>query len=216
MSALVVFDLDGTLLDSLGDLAQACNHALALHGLPGHEKETYKRFVGDGVRKLVERMTPNEVHTPALLDQIQADYEAYYAAHMEDLTAPYAGVPELLEAVAARGGKMAVLSNKPHVFTLPICERFFGEQFSVVHGQREGYPRKPDASLVHEILELTATPVEKCIYVGDSGVDMQTAKNAGVFAVGVLWGFRERAELESCGADALVKHPMEILEYLPV
>ncbi|MEM1484079.1 HAD family hydrolase [Oscillospiraceae bacterium PP1C4] len=215
MIRLAIFDLDGTLLNTIDDLAQAGNHALGLRGFPTHSHDAYKFFVGDGVYKLIERMTPVQYQDDTnLLAQIKADFDDYYAAHSEDLTAPYEGVLELLRALKERGVTAAVLSNKPHEFTSALCAKIFGDLLAIAHGQRQGYPRKPDRVLIDEILSMTGVSADECIYTGDSGVDMLTAKNAGVFAIGALWGFRPREELEQCGADVLACSPMEILQFI--
>ncbi len=215
MKTLVIFDLDGTLLNTLDDLAAAANHALAEQELPVHPVEQYKTFVGDGVYKLIERMTPPAQRADtALAARLKEGFDRYYAAHGEELTAPYPGVLDTLDALRERGVICAVLSNKPHEFSVPLCKRFFGDRLRFVHGQRQGYPRKPDRRLVTELLELADAQPEDCLYVGDSGVDMQTAKNAGVFAVGALWGFRTREELEQAGADAFAGSIEEILHLL--
>ncbi len=215
MKTLVIFDLDGTLLNTLGDLAAAANHALEEQGLPTHPEERYKTFVGDGVYKLIERITPPALRADAALSaRLKEGFDHYYAAHGEDLTAPYPGVLDTLDALRERGVACAVLSNKPHEFSVPLCKRYFGDRFRFVHGQRQGYPRKPDRRLVAELLELAGVQPEDCLYVGDSGVDMQTAKNGGVFAVGALWGFRAREELEQAGADAFASSIEEILHLL--
>ena len=145
MKKLVIFDLDGTLLNTLDDLAAAGNHLLRAHGWPEHPAERYKLFVGDGVYKLVERMIPADAdHSPGALALLRDEYNAYYSAHNADLTAPYPGVPELLGALEQAGAACAVLSNKPHAFTVELCRSLLGERFAVVHGQREGWPTKPD------------------------------------------------------------------------
>lgn len=214
MIKLVIFDLDGTLLNTLDDLAAAGNHALALRGYPIHAVDAFRYFVGDGVAKLVERMTPPAAREPSLLAAVKADFDAYYSAHGTALTAPYAGAIALLDALAARGVACAVLSNKPHAFTAALCPHYFGDRLHPVHGQRQGYPRKPDGALVTEILGISGVSAVECVYVGDSGVDMQTAKNGGVFAIGALWGFRTRDELLENGADALAQTPEEILRFI--
>lgn len=215
MKTLVIFDLDGTLLNTLDDLAAAANHALEEQGLPVHPVEQYKTFVGDGVYKLVERMTPPPLRADtALTGRLKEGFARYYTAHGEDLTAPYPGVLDTLDALRERGVTCAVLSNKPHEFSVPLCKRYFGERLRFVHGQRQGYPRKPDPRLVTELLGLAGVQPEDCLYVGDSGVDMQTAKSAGVFAVGALWGFRAREELEQAGADAFAGSIQDILHLL--
>lgn len=215
MKKLVIFDLDGTLLNTLDDLAAAGNHLLRAHGWPEHPAERYKLFVGNGVYKLVERMIPADAdHSPGALALLRDEYNAYYSAHNADLTAPYPGVPELLGALEQAGAACAVLSNKPHAFTVELCRSLLGERFAVVHGQREGWPTKPDRLLTAEILEETGIRAADTVYVGDSGVDMQTAKNGGLFAVGSLWGFRSEEELRENGADAVAERPLDLLRYI--
>lgn len=215
MKKLVIFDLDGTLLNTLNDLAEAGNHALREYGLPTHPVEAFRTFVGNGVYTLIERMAPPELRGDTrMLTRLKEIFEAYYAQHSADLTAPYDGVPALLEQLAQKNIVMTVLSNKPHVFTNELVSRFFAGKMAVVHGQREGYPTKPDRSLVDEILSLTGFTADETIYIGDSGVDMQTACNAGVIAIGALWGFRDRIELKENGAAVCISHPAELLKYL--
>lgn len=211
MKKLAIFDLDGTLLNTLDDLAAAGNHLLRAHGWPEHPVERYKIFVGNGIYKLVERMIPpGSDHSPGAIALLRDEYNAYYSAHNADLTRPYPGVSEMLDALREAGVVCAVLSNKPHAFTVALCKSLLGDRFSVVHGQREGYPTKPDRLLTEEILEETGTLTADTIYVGDSGVDMQTAKNGGLFAVGALWGFRTETELRENGADALAACPVDV------
>jgi len=215
LTKLVLFDLDGTLLNTLDDLAHAANFALKRHGLPEHPVEAYKQFVGNGIVKLVERMTPKERRgDTALLDSLKKDFDAYYAEHSLDRTCPYEGVTELLHSLNGRGITCVVLSNKPDEFTKSLCERYFGSLIRVAVGHRQGYPHKPDKALVEEMLKLAGFQGQNSVYVGDSGVDMQTAKNAGLFAVGVLWGFRGREELEENGADILISAPGELIKII--
>ena len=182
MIKLVIFDLDGTLLNTIDDLAAAGNHVCAAHGWPTHTSEQFRYFVGDGVYKLIERMTPaGAAETPETVQCLRDEFNAYYNSHS---------------------------------FTQQLCANLLGGRFAVVHGQREGRPTKPDESLTREILLQTCVRPDECIYVGDSGVDMRTAKNGGLFAVGALWGFRTRKELLENGADALADSPLDVLEYI--
>ncbi|MCI8649090.1 MAG: HAD family hydrolase [Anaerotruncus sp.] len=213
MIRLVIFDLDGTLLNTLDDLAAAGNHVLAEHGMPTHPVEAFKIFVGDGIRKLVERMCPPDTNEEMLV-QLHQEYNRWYGTHSEDQTRPYPGIIELLDQLLKRGVHTAVLSNKPHPIARALCPRYFGDRLMLVHGQREGFPRKPDRALVDEILQLTGTSAAQCLYVGDSGVDMQTAKNSGVTALGAAWGFRSVEELRANGADAILEKPADLLKFL--
>lgn len=212
---LVIFDLDGTLLDTIGDLAAACNVVLERRGLPQHSYEEYCHFVGNGIMRLVERALPEELRTPEYVARVRADFVEYYTAHIDLHTKPYDGIEELVGELARRGVRMAVASNKFQAGTEKLVGRFFPSvAFDAVFGQRAGVPLKPDPSVVEEILALTGTARERVLYVGDSGVDMETAAAAGVRSAGVTWGFRDRAELETAGARHIVDRPAELLELL--
>lgn len=212
---LVIFDLDGTLLDTIGDLAVACNAVLALRGLPQHTYDEYCRFVGNGIMRLVERALPEELRIPDTVAAVRADFVKYYTEHIDTRTKPYAGIPELVAGLARRGVRMAVASNKFQAGTEKLVRLFFPDvAFAAVLGQRVGVPLKPDPAVVEEILALTGVAKGRVLYVGDSGVDMQTAAAAGVRSVGVTWGFRERRELVQTGAQHIVDVPGEILNLL--
>ena len=212
---LVIFDLDGTLLDTIGDLAVACNAMLALRGLPGHSYADYRGFVGNGILRLVERALPEELRTPEYVAAARTDFVAYYIDHIDLHTVPYAGISELLDALMQRGIRLAVASNNFHAGTEKLVRRFFpGVSFDVVLGQRPDVPLKPDPTIVEEILDLTAVPRERVLYVGDSGIDMQTAAAARIRSVGVTWGFRSREELQQAGAGVLVDRSEELLRLL--
>ena len=212
---LVIFDLDGTLLDTIGDLAVACNAVLALRGLPQHSYEEYCRFVGNGIMRLVERALPEPLRTPENVALVRADFVAYYTAHIDRYTKPYAGIPELVAELVRRGVRMAVASNKFQAGTEKLIGLFFPDvAFATVFGQRPGVPLKPDPAVVREILARAGVSPERTLYVGDSGVDMQTAAAAGVRSAGVTWGFRGRDELVEAGACHLVDRPAELLDLL--
>ena len=212
---LVVFDLDGTLLDTIGDLAVACNAVLAVRGLPQHSYEEYCHFVGNGIMRLVERALPEPLRTPENVASVRADFVKYYTEHIDTYTKPYDGIPELLRELVARGVQVAVASNKFQAGTEKLVRLFFPEiPFVAVLGQREGVPLKPDPAVVNEILSRTGAAKENVLYVGDSDVDMQTAAAAGVRSVGVTWGFRSREELAASGAGHIVDRPEEILNLL--
>ncbi|WP_417016613.1 HAD family hydrolase [Alistipes sp.] len=212
---LVIFDLDGTLLDTIGDLAVACNAMLALRGLPQHSYEEYCHFVGNGILRLVERALPEVLRTPENVAAARADFVKYYIDHIDCHTKPYAGIPELLQELTRRGVRMAVASNKFQAGTEKLIARFFpGVEFVAVFGQRPDVPLKPDPAVVDEILARAGTPKERVLYVGDSGVDMQTARAAGVRSAGVTWGFRDREELQAAGACQLVDRPDQLIALL--
>lgn len=215
MTELIIFDLDGTLLDTIGDLSVACNAVLAVRDLPQHSYDDYCRFVGNGIMRLVERALPEELRTPETVASVRADFVKYYTEHIDRHTKPYAGISELVAELSARGVKLAVASNKFQAGTEKLVRLFFPDvAFVAVLGQREGIPLKPDPAVVEEILILTGVPRERTLYVGDSGVDMQTASCAGLRSVGVTWGFRTREELEQSGAHWIVDRPDEIRSLL--
>ncbi len=208
----VVFDLDGTLLDTLEDLAHAGNQVLAQSGYPTHPVESYKYFVGDGLRTLIEKIAP----TSASQEDIAACFALFkdiYARCWKEKTRLYPGIAELLAALGQSGLHLAVLSNKPHDFTRLCVDHFFAEKsFQCIYGQRDEVPKKPHPAGARAIAAELGVSPENCVYVGDTKIDMQTGKAAGMFTIGVLWGFRPAQELRENGADILVDHPMEILD----
>lgn len=211
MIKLVIFDLDGTLLNTIDDLATSTNHALHRYGFPTHALTEYPYFVGNGVNKLLERALPEAERTKERIQQVRKDFIAYYEVHNTDLTRPYPGIPELLEELHKQGFDLAVASNKYHQGTVELIKYYFGAiAFKAVLGQQEGIPAKPDPQIVRQILSLTETDPDDVLYVGDSGVDMQTAANSGITSVGVTWGFRPRLELEENGACFIAESPQEI------
>ena len=200
---LVIFDLDGTLLNTIGDLAVACNAVLERRGLPLHTYAEYCHFVGNGI-------------TPETVAAVRADFVKYYTEHIDAHTQPYAGIPELVAELGRRGVAMAVASNKFQAGTEKLVRLFFpGVAFAAVFGQRPDVPLKPDPAVVEEILALTGVAREEVLYVGDSGVDIETAAAAGVRSAGVTWGFRDRAELVAAGAVHIVDRPAQLLELNP-
>ncbi|MDE5637045.1 MAG: HAD-IA family hydrolase [Alistipes sp.] len=215
MTKLVIFDLDGTLLDTIGDLAVSCNAVLAMRGLPQYSYEEYCGFVGNGITRLVERALPEPLRTEYTIDAVRRDFVEYYTAHIDAYTKPYDGIADLLAALRGRGVAVAVASNKFQAGTEKLVRRFFPEtEFVEVLGQRPGVPLKPDPTVVREILDATGTAACDALYVGDSGIDMQTARAAGVRAVGCSWGFRAREELEAENPAAVIDAPSEILGLL--
>ncbi len=193
---LAIFDLDGTLLNTIADLATATNQALDACGFPTHPIEAYPFFVGNGINKLFERALPAEARTEENVLHIRAHFLPYYDEHNADLSRPYPGIPQLLENLQAAGIQVAVASNKYHRATEKLIRHYFPTiRFAAILGQREGVPIKPHPQIVEDILALVPVSKEEVIYIGDSGVDMQTALNAGVESIGVTWGFRPREEL---------------------
>lgn len=211
----VLFDLDGTLLDSLADIADACNRTLAARGFPEHPRDAYRYFVGDGVRQLMVRALPPEARSAPVVAECMAAYAADYARSWNATTHPYPGVVELLEALRARGLQLAVLSNKPHAFTVDcVAELLAGQRFELVLGASERFPHKPDPRSALHVARTLALPPESFLYLGDTATDMQTAVAAGMFPLGALWGFRNADELVSAGAQALLASPGDLLSHL--
>lgn len=205
----VLFDFDGTLVDTLDDIADAMNHALVSNDLAPHPTDAYRALVGEGVARLVERALPDEaLH---LHDAVLGDLSEYYTNHMLDKSRPYPGVPELLDELAGRGVPMAVLSNKPHAATAWMVERLLGEwPFHPVLGESDDVPRKPDPAGALKIAEAVGVEPGGWLYLGDTLTDMRTATAAGMYPVGALWGFRDREELVEHGARAVVERPGEV------
>ena len=215
MKKLVIFDLDGTLLDTIADLAESTNHALKQLGYPTHDVETIRTFVGNGINKLLERALPAHEQTEENVMRMRSYFVPYYDAHNADLSSPYPGIVSLLEDLQAKGIMLAVASNKYQEATVKLVKHYFPMiDFVEILGQREGVNVKPDPSIVFDILKKTNVSPEETLYVGDSGVDMQTAINAGVDAVGVAWGFRPRAELESFQPMGLIDKAEELLGFI--
>lgn len=211
----IIFDLDGTILNTLEDLAAATNWVCAQHGWPVHEVEEYKYFVGNGAPKLLERVVPDGIElTDELHRQLLEEFTQRYNAHKEDKTAVYAGMPQALQRLKEAGLTLAVLSNKPHGAAFPVVERYYPGIFDAVQGAIDGLPVKPDPTLLHRLMgELGATAADT-LFVGDSNVDIRTAKNGGLTGCGVLWGFRTRAELEAEGADFIAETPEKLVELI--
>ena len=211
----ILFDLDGTLLDTLEDLATAANRALGTLGLPAHPTDAYRVFVGDGLRTLAERILPGEQRSAAQVDALVAAFEREYSRTWNERTAPYAGVPEMLDRLTGDGYRMSVLSNKPDAFTRLCVEQLLPHwTFAPLYGQRPGVPKKPDPAAALAIAaELGLDPAE-VLYLGDTATDMHTARAAGMEAVGVLWGFRTADELRAAGARHLITHPGELAPLL--
>ncbi|WP_294616826.1 HAD family hydrolase [uncultured Bacteroides sp.] len=213
MKKLVIFDLDGTLLNTIADLAQSTNHALRTLGYPTHEEAAYNFMVGNGIDKLFERALPEGEKSKENVLRVRKEFVPYYDAHNADKSRPYPGIPELLEQLQGQGLQLAVASNKYQAATRKLVAHYFPEiHFAAVFGQREGINVKPDPAIVEEILSITGVSGQDVLYVGDSGVDMQTAINAGVTSCGVTWGFRPRTELEGFRPDYIVEKAEEIAD----
>lgn len=208
----IIFDVDGTLLNTIDDLANSMNSVLKKHGFPEHATEKYKYFVGNGMEKLARRALPAEGINEKMIRLYLEELEDEYSKRWNEFTKPYEGIKELLDNLDALGIQMSVLSNKPHQFTKIVIDKFFGlDRFCFVFGARVSIPKKPDPYSALEISRLSGIPASNYIYLGDSGVDMKTANASGMYAVGAAWGFREDEELLENGAKTIIKSPMEII-----
>lgn len=217
MTKLCVFDLDGTLADTAPTIAYFGNRALNAFGYPTLTVEQYKQMVGNGVFVLMERMAQAAAGNaaPELLDKLYKKYQEDYDNDSLYLTQPYEGISSMLVELKNMGIRLAVLSNKPHNNTCEVVNTLFPDGLiDRVQGQVNGSPTKPDPSTLLQILAQERVSPEECLYIGDSSVDMETGKNAGIFTIGVDWGFRGREELENTGADLIVSTPQEILDWV--
>lgn len=207
-----IFDLDGTLLDTLADLATAVNYALRQHGMPEHTIDDVRRFVGNGVRKLMERAIPDGEKNPDF-EATFATFREYYMHHSLDTTRPYPGIIETLEALKEQGCRLAVVSNKMMAATKELCQHFFADTIEVAIGENEaaGIRKKPAPDTVFEALRQLGEEKDSAVYVGDSDVDLETANNSGLPCISVLWGFRDRDFLIQHGAKTFISAPSELL-----
>ena len=213
MKKLVIFDLDGTLLNTIEDLGNAANYALSQNGYPTHSLASYPFFVGNGVRNLIRKALPDDMRTDSIIESLLKDFKEYYNEHNTDCTKPYDGIEELLRNLQDNGVKIAVASNKYQQATEKIIAHYFGDiDFVAVYGQRDGVNVKPDPSVVFSILSDAKVPKSEVLYVGDSGVDMETARRACVDSVGVTWGFRSEKELNEYHADMIVNKASDIFD----
>lgn len=207
----ILFDMDGTLLDSLSDMQQAVNHTLSRFGYPPRSREEIRRFVGNGAARLIHRALPPDTE-PRQEADVLAAYRLWYQAHSCVETRPYPGIPELLAALRQRGIRLAVVSNKPDETTRSLARRFFPEL--PAWGQRESLAPKPAPDMVLQALAQLGVAPERALYVGDSEVDVETARNAGLALAAVDWGFRSRAQLVAAGAERILSHPEQLLALL--
>ncbi|HUI92964.1 MAG TPA: HAD family hydrolase [Chitinivibrionales bacterium] len=210
-----VFDLDGTLLDTLADIAAAVNRALASLGLPPHQVDDYRLFVGEGIRVLAQRVLPPDRQSDAEVTACLSAINSEYGKGLFGETRPYPGISELLDALVKRKMSLAIVSNKPHDLTLRSVNKLLaGVPFGAVLGERKGVATKPDPAIALEAASQLHVEPAACVYIGDSGIDMQTAKRAGMFPVGALWGFRGKEELVRSGARALIGSPLELIKVI--
>ena len=213
MKKTVIFDLDGTLLDSIEDIASSMNKVLESLQLPTHKIEDYKHFVGGGVDILVENALNNQ--SKEIKDEVIKRFKIEYDGKLHSKTLPYDGIYELLDELKKLDINLAVLSNKPHEFTVSYVNHFFKNyNFKEIHGQKKDVPKKPDPKAALDIVKCLDSSCENTYFIGDTKIDMQTAKNANMTAIGVLWGFRDEKELRDFGADFIVSNPLEILKIL--
>lgn len=211
----VVFDLDGTLLDTLTDIVTAANAVLSEAGLPTHSEADFRMMIGEGVRRLFEQAVPADRREPSFLEDCVVRFGQMYSRSWDVTTRPYEGIPELLAELARRGLPLAILSNKPHAFTNHCIQRYFPEtDFAVIFGQRTGVPPKPDPTGALQLAELLNVAPGDCAYLGDSWIDMHTAVAAGMIPLGVSWGFRSVKELRDAGAKVILDRPEEFLAWL--
>lgn len=213
MKKTVIFDLDGTLLDSIEDIASSMNKVLESLQLPTHKIEDYKHFVGGGVDILVENALSNQ--SKEIKDEVIKRFKIEYDGKLHSKTIPYDGIYELLDELKKLDINLAVLSNKPHEFTVSYVNHFFKNyNFKEIHGQKKDVPKKPDPKAALDIVKCLDSSCENTYFIGDTKIDMQTAKSANMTAIGVLWGFRDEKELRDFGADFIVSNPLEILKII--
>ena len=211
---VALFDLDGTVLNTLDDLFDAVNAVLAANNMPSRTRDEVRQFVGNGIAKLIERSVPTGTENTTT-NKVVTDFKAHYSAHSADKTAPYAGVLEMLAALRAKGVRTAVVSNKADFAVQPLVKQCFGDLFDMALGEdTQKRPAKPAPDMVRHVLDTLGARAEDAVYIGDSDVDVQTAKNAGLACVAVTWGFRDRGCLENAGATAFADTPAELQDLI--
>ena len=210
----LIFDLDGTLLDTLEDLAKASNTTLEYFGFPVHPVDAYRYFVGEGLKILMQRIVPGDDATDEQLAEYMKKFTDIYSQTWNVHSVPYEGIIEMLRSLSDTGLQLAILSNKPHDFTALCAKTFFPDNtFAFVYGQRDGIAKKPDPAGALEIAEKMGLDASEILYVGDTATDMQTGNSAGMKTIGVEWGFRDRAELENNNAWKIISTPAEVLSH---
>ncbi len=214
MIKLAIFDLDGTLINSLQDLANAVNYTLKLHGYPLHELDEFKYFVGNGMFELLRRSLPDDMKSDEYVLSIKPDFEKHYSENYVKNTYEYDGIKELLEELKNKGISLAVATNKPDEFAKKIVSEIFGDTFDYVKGFTKNIPKKPSPEIVYHILDAFDTDSLDAVFIGDSNVDIYTGKNSGLKSIGCLWGFRTEEELLSSGADFIAKTPFDIYKFI--
>ena len=214
MIKAVLFDLDGTLADSLIDLADGVNRAISQKGFPTHEVEAFKYFVGDGIPKMIERALPEEHRNANMVNEIKDIFLPYYAVHYADNTYAYAGMPQLVNTLKNQGFIVAVVTNKEQDMANEVVTSLYGDVFDLIFGKRDGIPAKPDPTAALMAMEELGVKPHECVFIGDSGMDVATAVNSGAVPVGELWGFRKEDELLANGAKYIISKPEELLEII--
>lgn len=213
MVKLCIFDMDGTTVNTINSIAHFANNALNKYGLNSIDTEKYKIIVGNGAKVLIERAIELTGGTKEQFEKVLVEYNTTYDNDFMYLTEAYEGIIDMLTALKEMGVESIILSNKPHSTALKVSDALFGEDLiKRCFGGRDGVPLKPDPQAVYEILELEGVKKEECVYIGDTSTDMKTGKSAGLFTVGVLWGFRGREELETSGADVIISNPAELID----
>ena len=209
----VIFDLDGTLLDTLTDLAEGTNYALRINGFPERTLDEIRRFVGNGARKLIERAVPDG-QVEAALEKVRQDFNVYYKIHCKDHTGPYPGIMEMLQELVQQGYSLGVVSNKPDFAVQELIPEYFPDIFASISGERQGVAKKPAPDLIREAMKNLHADSSEAVYVGDSEVDLEAAANAGIPCISVAWGFKGRKFLEEQQAEMIIEAPAEIQKYL--
>lgn len=210
MFRAVFFDLDGTLADSVEDLATATNYALSKYGFPKREVKQYRYFAGDGFAKMIERAMPDTAEARAVFEELKKTFTEYYNKHYYDKTVAYDGLSALVKRLKAEGIKLAVVTNKNQSMAELVVGKLFGDSFDLVLGMREGIPAKPDPTAIYMAMEQLGVVSAETAFVGDTSMDITAGINASLYSIGVLWGFREAAELIGAGANTLVKNAAEL------
>lgn len=214
MIRAVLFDLDGTLADSLIDLADGVNRAMEQKGYPAHEVDAFKYFVGDGIPKMIERALPPEHRTSDEVNEIKDIFLSYYSIHYADNTYAYDGMPELVSALKSKGFIVAVVTNKEQAMANEVVTSLYGDVFDLIFGKRDGIPAKPDPTAALLAMKELGVKPSECVFIGDSGMDVATAVNSGAVPVGELWGFRKEDELLANGAKYIISKPHELLDII--
>lgn len=210
MYKAAIFDLDGTLLNAIGDIEDACNFALVQNNFPKIKTEKYKEVLGGGRKKIIETFIPTEHINEENIDKVLSAFNSYYKSNMMNKTTPYEGIIQLLDELNTNNIITAIVSNKPHEFTKEIVNHYFKDKIKIVFGQRNGFDLKPNPDTLLEVINILNFDKNDCIFIGDTEIDIKTAKNANIKSVGVSWGYRSLQKLQEEGADYVVSSPIEL------